>query len=68
MMTEKLNNLLENHIKKSTNTWSEMAKMTQEELKAIEKFAKEKNELFREVFDSPEKFEQAQQMLKQALK
>ena len=67
MMSKKLTELVENQIKKSTEFWAGKPKMTLEELEAVQKFAKEKDKLFKKIFDSPEKAEEAEKLLKNAL-
>jgi len=65
-MSKKLSDLVENQMRRSTEFWAGKPKMTLKELEAVEKFAKKKNKLFKKIFDSPEKVEEAETMQKKA--
>lgn len=67
MGVNKLKDLVEMQIEKSTNFWAGRPKMTIQELEAVERFAKEKSKVFEKVFDSPEKIEKINKMQNSAL-
>lgn len=68
MATETLNKIVDEQIERSTKFWAGKPRMTEEELDAGVKYAKEKTKGLEKLFDTPEKVEKIKKMIEEAKK